>query len=472
MAKRIARPEEQGYPPSQTVRKYPALTNLSNGQRRSLDDLARRYLKFIHRAVTPNRVVDEVIEQAIRKGYTDRPSRTKPFYILGPDDKTFALVRPGRKLPKGEDPLKNGLRVISTHVDSPCLITRMRPLFFEWDPDEKELYHGVYLDIYPYGGPNRFQWGAIPVKVLFHGVRSGRRWEKELTGKIIGHSAHLDPDDEAGEDFKIDRAKVFTAHASRKALLNELGFSSEDDFFTVTGYVVPKISEDLLGKDWVESYGCDDRICVFTATDAQHRARRTTNTCVVMGFDYEESGSTGAGGADSNLFREFVEVIQEAFGSELTYNQLMKASQGISADVCYTSGPHENEAKDKVDKWNIPRMGYGVALCAQPGLEYGNNIPEDYRYHFQQLIKRGRIRAQYPGEAEPADYVGGAGTVGNFLTNKGLLSIDGGPPVGESHSITELVHGGDAFWSRELYQAFFESTRPYRRIHKRRMPKK
>ncbi len=466
----VKRPEETAFSKLELTRKYPATERLSPEQRNSLDDLTQRYIRFLGKAWVPNLVVDEVIELVINKGYTNEAHAKEPFYLLGPDEKSFAVVKPGI-VKNQQDPLENGLRVIVSHVDAPCLVAKQRPLFFEWDPGEKELYPGVCIDTYPYGGIQHYHWEGIPVYFIGSGVVDGKRYEKMLQGMVVGQSAHLDQrhsETTMGEAFTHDNIKVFLGHASRKDALKELGFKSEDDFYTTVWYAVPKIKPTRIGRDFISAYGHDDRAGTFGAVDALLKAKAETNTLVIIGFDYEEVGSDGAGGAKGRFFDEVIDTIVRSLESKLSKEEVIRRSKGISADTDVTSGPHENTVSGIIDKRNVSRLGYGVSMYSATGLYENNNVPLDYKAHIRRLAEKRKIPVQLLGSPQPADIAMGAETVGYFLTNRGLYSIDAGPTVVSSHGLNELLHAGDLFWSRELYQAFFEDKTPYKPIRKAR----
>ncbi len=470
MPARRTRPEETGYPRSQLVRKIPSTAGFTREQRQNLDDLTQRYMRFVTRGVAPHLVVDESLDLAIKKGYAEKPSRNKPFYIAGPDDRSFALIRPGRSQAEMKDPLQNGIRFLVSHIDSPCFIAKTRPLDFEWDPDLKELLPGVLLATLPYGGVNLFQWNSIPVTLYGTGVKGGRRFERTIPGYIMGHSAHLDPEGTAAEELVTNRIKVVTGHTSRAAFLQDLGFSSEDDFFPTMWYVIPDTAKanKTLPNDYLVAYGHDNRAGTFAAVEALLISRRSTNVCAVIGFDYEETGSLGTGSAQGRFLAKVVDTAKHALGSRLSSDEILARSLCLSFDADYTAGPHEQPDAERIDIRNISRIGYGVGLWNHAGLSDATNLPTDFRYFVQQLIRKERIVAQYVGTAEIADTAQGAETVGHHLNNAGLLTADAGPTVGGSHGLSELMHAGDLYWTAKLGVAFLQQTTPYREIHKKR----
>ncbi len=484
MARPRPRPEEIGFPDSQLVRKTPSTAGFNQAQRNGLEDLTKRYLKFLGRGVVPHLVVDESIGLAAERGFVNgnHSDLGNKFYLAGPDDRSFALVDLGTtkqtKLkrtsepsePLHSDPLQNGIRFLASHIDSPCLVLKNRPLSFEWDPDEKELLPGVMLATVPYGGINTFQWNSIPVTIYGTGVRKGKRFERTLSGYIMGHSAHLDTEGTAAETLVTDRIKVTTGHTSRKAFLRELGFSSEDDFFTTMWYVIPDTAPNpkRLANDYLVGYGHDNRSGTFAAIEALFNAKSSPTVSVAIGFDYEETGSLGAGSAQGKFFEKVVDRIKNSLGSKLSNDEIIARSLCLSIDADYTAGPHEKEDKEGFDVRNIARIGYGVGLWNQGGLYYTSNIPIDFRSYVQEMVIRERIVAQYVGAAEIADYAQGAETVGYHLNNRGLLTLDVGPTVGGSHGLAELMHAGDLFWTVKLSKAFLSNTQPYKEIHKKR----
>ena len=60
----------------------------------------------------------------------------------------------------GQEPLKEGMRILGAHIDSPRLDLKQNPLY-----EDTEL---AYLDTHYYGGIKKYQWVTIPLAL--HGV--------------------------------------------------------------------------------------------------------------------------------------------------------------------------------------------------------------------------------------------------------------------------------------------------------------
>ncbi|MFC1728574.1 hypothetical protein ACFLZ7_03865, partial [Nanoarchaeota archaeon] len=269
----MRRPENEGFPNSQLVRHYPSAYGL-NSHRPKVDDLTDKYIKFVGSAITPPETVDEVVKLAKKKGYGNKPSKKKPFYILGPDEKSFALISPGKK------PIEQGIRVVASHTDSPCLVIRQRPLDFEWDPDEKELQPGVLFTTHIYGGIHNYQWHGKQLSLRLFTIKNRKRIKQVRDAYINGPSAHLSRGEvEEGNDPEILR--VFAGHKSRREALKDLGFKYEEDFFRSAGYVVPNSEPMRIKKDFIIAYGHDDRAGTFAAVDAILGARKNYTSAVI-----------------------------------------------------------------------------------------------------------------------------------------------------------------------------------------------
>ena len=131
-------------------------------QCRELEVLAEDYKAFLDRGKTERECVTETIRQAEAAGYVNLEDVSREGKVLKTGDKVYAVCmnKAIALFLLGEDPMRQGMRILGAHIDSPRLDLKQNPLY-----EDTEL---VYLDTHYYGGVKKYQWVTIPLAM--HGV--------------------------------------------------------------------------------------------------------------------------------------------------------------------------------------------------------------------------------------------------------------------------------------------------------------
>ncbi len=130
------------------------------------DEFCKEYMSYLDRAKTEREAVDATIEVLKKHGYTEFDASVK--YLAG--DKIYANNR-GMALifaTLGSESLAAGVNIAASHVDSPRIDLKPRPLY-----EEAQL---ALFKTHYYGGIKKYQWAAVPLAL--HGVILKNNGEK------------------------------------------------------------------------------------------------------------------------------------------------------------------------------------------------------------------------------------------------------------------------------------------------------
>ena len=143
--------------------------NLKPDEEKKLESVSSGYIDFLCRAKTEAEAVDYFMERLLKVGFQDLEKLDK----LKPGTK-FYFNHTGRTLAAGivgKNELKNGLFIIASHIDSPRLDLKPKPLY------EDSETHTALLKTQYYGGLKKYQWVNVPLAL------HGRIFTKD--GRVI-----------------------------------------------------------------------------------------------------------------------------------------------------------------------------------------------------------------------------------------------------------------------------------------------
>ena len=123
-------------------------------------DFANQYMEFISSAKTERLAVKEIIKIAEQNGYKDIQDVLKENVILKPQDKVYCnmMNKSVALIHLGNDDLKDGMNILGSHLDSPRLDLKQKPLY---EKDEIAL-----MDTHYYGGIKKYQWVMTPLALV------------------------------------------------------------------------------------------------------------------------------------------------------------------------------------------------------------------------------------------------------------------------------------------------------------------
>ncbi len=429
---------------------------------------AEGYRAFLDAAKTEREAVDYTIKLLDKAGY--HPFEQGRAYAAG--DKLYCNVR-GRALimvTMGTKPLSEGVHIVASHIDSPRIDLKQRPLY-----EEGQL---AFFKTHYYGGIKKYQWTAIPLAL--HGVvikKDGSTLKVSIGEKdtdpvftITDLLPHLSKDQMdrklrdgiRGEElnilvgsrpFKDDKASERVKLRIAQILYEKYDLV-EADFLSAELMLVPAFKARDVGLDasMLGAYGQDDRVCAYTSLMAEIEAKNPTYTTVTVFADKEEVGSDGNTGLHSEFMRYFLADLAAPHG--VPVHRLLQNSRCLSADVSNAVDPTFPEVAEKN---NSAYLGYGVAVMKYSGVG-GKGGTNDASAEFMGYVRRLFDEAGVLWQTCELGKVdqGGGGTVAKFVANIGVEVIDVGVPVLSMHSPFEITSKADIYQAYRAFRAFYQ----------------
>ena len=431
------------------------------------------YKKYITVGKTERLCVKETVRILEEQGFIDVRSCNQlvpgsKVYHVNKNKNVSAFVI-GHKL------LKEGLRILGAHIDSPRIDLKQNPLF------EKEGF--ALLDTHYYGGIKKYQWVTIPLAL--HGVvckKDGTTVDvsigEDANDPVVGIGdllIHLSGDQMQktaarlieGEDLDVTVGSIPELNSDKEAvkanilrLLKEKYNFEEEDFISAEIEVVPAgpARDYGLDRSMVAGYGHDDRSCAYSSLRAvlDTEVQDYTTCCILV--DKEEIGSVGATGAQSLYFENLIAKLCYLQGSKealFDARLALENSKMLSSDVSAGVDPlflGVNEMK------NACHLGDGIVFnkyTGSRGKSGSNDANPEFIAWVREALDSRNICFQ-TAELGRVDQ-GGGGTIAYILGNYNMNVLDAGIPVLNMHAPMEIVSKADVYEAYVAYKAFLES---------------
>jgi len=417
---------------------------------------AEGYKTFLNEAKTEREAVHKIVDAA----------KKEKKKIVVNREKSAAIILPGKK------PVRDGLRIVISHIDSPRLDLKQVPLYQDSES------HLALFETHYYGGIKKFQWVVIPLAL--HGVivkKDGKKitfslgeHEKDPVFSVPDLLPHLSHDvqdnkkiDEAIKGESLDivigsvPAKGDFKEKIKAAILEKLHTDyniTEEDFISAELEAVPAFMARDVGFDrsLIGAYGQDDRICAYAALHAILDVKNPEYTVLSFFVDKEEIGSEGNASAQASTFLR--SLIKE-LDPHVDVDSVLLESKVISADVQSAVTPNYT---DVFELKNASSLGNGVVMSkytGHGGKYSANDASAEYVAEIRALLDKAKIPWQ-TGELGKVDK-GGGGTVAKYFSRLGMEVIDLGAPVLSMHSPYEVTSKVDLYSSYLAYLTFLKS---------------
>lgn len=323
--------------------------------------------------------------------------------------------------------IKEGVRILVAHVDSPRLDLKQVPLY-----EKSEL---AFLKTHYYGGIKKYQWLTIPLAL--HGVvvkADGTKINIKIGEKdtdpvfyitdLLPHLSQEQVKKTIGEGFDAENMNLVVGGLSISGedkdavkknvlsiLMKEYGMS-EEDFLSAELEVVPALKARDVGFDraFVAGYGHDDRVCAYPEITATLDTA-TDRTVMTILADKEEIGSEGTSGMQCVIITDILDEIAKNFG--VLPSVLRENSLCLSADV--TAGYDPDFASCFEDN-NASFVNKGVAMCkftGARGKSGSNDASCEFVGYVRKLFNENGVIWQ-TSELGRVD-LGGGGTVAKYI---------------------------------------------------------
>jgi len=447
----------------------------NSSEKKKAFDFAEGYKEFLTKNKTEFECVDSIQAELEKNGYKSYEKINNknvkfPLYVYfnnrGASIAAFRIDK---------DFVKTGLKLIFSHIDAPRIDLKQNSL--------REKFNIAFFKTNFYGGIKKYQWANIPLAI--HGniidkngktikVNIGED-EKDPIFMICDLLPHIrGPQNERktkdvfkGEELELTAGSMATEYKDEKIkekvkyrvleLLNEKYGITEKELFTADLRLVPAINARDMGFDrsMIAAYGHDDRICAYTSLKALLNSEKTKSSFGVYFMDKEEIGSTCTTGSQSRFVENCFTRILELTGSKNLYFDkidLMEKSSAISADVGVAITP---TFSDVFDIMGDPLMGFGVIISkfvGGGGKGGSSEATAEFTSKFTRLFDKKKIPWQFGGFGK-IDLSGG-GTIGKYIAELNIDTIDIGPGVISMHSPYEVISKGDLYSTYLAYHSF------------------
>lgn len=412
-------------------------------QRQQIFAFADQYKTFLHSARTELSFVKEAIDFAEANGFRqlDTQGQLQPgekFYEVN-RDRTISLIV------IGEQSMVEGFHVIGSHIDSPRLDLKGRPLY---QSNEFALFQTNY-----HGGIKFHQWTNLPLALM------GRVDRKD--GSVVYISIGLEPDDPV---FMIPELSPHVDRGRGSQRLDE--FIEPEDLDPIVGHIpdledgggvrqqiinylmdnyditvadlvsaelslVPAGAPRDMGFDrgMIAAYGQDDRLAAYTSMRAIAELDIPQATAIAYLVDNEEVGNRNNTGAASGYYADLLSrLLVTELGDdyrEPVLRRAMRNTRFVSIDVNPGVNPMNPGAWEL---GNAPKLGYGINLKLYG---QGNNANSEFIAWTRRLLDDNQIPWQTStykvGSA-------GGGTMGGIFSSQNIDVIDFGVPLLSIHT--------------------------------------
>ena len=436
---------------------------------KSIETFSESYKLFLSKAKTERQTVNEIEKLALKNGF----KKIDEFSKISKWDKVY-FSNKGKNIALyiiGEE-ITNGLKITCSHVDSPRLDLKQKPLY--------ESNEFAMLDTHYYGGIKKYQMVTTPLAL--HGVvfkRDGSMINIDIGDEeddpvfgITDLLIHLSneqmqkPVEKAIEGENLDvivgsiplwTEEKDSVKANFAKLLNDKFDIKEEDLISAEIEVVPagKPKDFGLDRSMIAGYGQDDKCCVYSTMKALFEIKEPTYTCCAIFTDKEETGDSGATSAESVFFENSIIALLEKQGKNKLSDlrNTLQNSYMISCDVIAAADPIYSYVSDYR---NCAKFNCGVAIEKYLGYggKYGTNDASPEFLAKLRNVLENRIHFQ-TAEIGKVD-LGGGGTLSRIFSKYNMEVIDCGIPMLNMHSPMEIIAKADLYETFLFCKLFYE----------------
>ncbi len=449
-----------------------AWTALLPGEAEAVHHFNQPYLDFLNHNKTEREAIEYICQTARDQGFIpiDECQDLKPGQkiVIKEKGKICALIV------MGQDPIENGINIVASHIDSPRLDLKVRPLY-----EEDGL---ALLKTHYYGGIKKYQWLAIPLAI--HGVvvkKDGQiinivmgekaedpvltisdllphlakeQMEKKMSEAISGEGLNA-----LAGSIPLDKEGKDPVKAYVLQMLKDQYDIEEEDFTSAELELVPAFPAREVGLDrsMIGGYGQDDRVSAYASLQAVLQVKAPAKTALCLFADKEEIGSVGNTGLHSLVIENIVTELMHLAGktSYLDIRRCLARSCALSADVNAAVDPNY---PDVFEKRNCSFLTRGVVVTkftGSRGKSESSDANPEFLGRIRKLFDDEKVSWQV-GELGKVD-IGGGGTVAQYMAYYGMEVVDCGVAVMGMHSPFEIVSKVDVYMSYKAYRSFMQS---------------
>ncbi len=444
----------------------PVWPQLSPQERSDVMTFAEDFKDFMGRARTEMWFVREGVRFAESEGFVAWSANVNSE-DLAPGSRWYAVNR-DRTLVLfviGSEPLEQGLRIVNTHIDSPRIEFKTRPL--------RERSGIVTVDAQVHGGIKNYQWANVPLAMIGRVDKTDGTtvWIEVGTEPddpillITDLAPHVDADYRDRTQRGVLRAEELEpiiaslppdkdsdhedATARLLALLDDEYGIDARDFLSADIQIVPATQPRDVGLDraLVAAYGQDDRSTGYVSLRSIAETATPLHTVVAYAVNNEETASwnTGVNSAwFSTLVSEIIAVQSEEFNDLLLRRAYANSEVWVSDTTTALNPLFPGPQNERLTS----RLGYGLVVK-----EYGagREANSEFFAKVRGVLDRSGVRWQT--HSYDAGY--GGGTIAAWFAGQNMNVIDVGIGIVSMHSPLEVSSKVDLWELHKGFQAFF-----------------
>ncbi len=432
---------------------------------KEIEKISEEYKKFLSENKTEYETAEYLIEKAKENGFENLEEKEK----ISPGDKIYWIFNEKLVLMAKIGNNIDSFRIIGSHIDSPHIEVKIKPV-----ENKKDINLGV-LKISYYGGFYPYLWLNRPLEMRGIVYKGGEKKKFRIGGLVISDNLpHLSrkrmEERKAGEVVRWEELKIISTNKKKgedgfgdliyDIISEKVGFDfNENDFIRASIQIVPENGPVDVGMDksMIGGYGHDDRVSVFTSLKAVLEYDNEDVTGIGLFVDKEEIGSESNTSARSEAIKYFFEKLLEKSTSSTSLREVMLRSKGISADVTAGVSPGFEDAYDVENSAVI-----GGGLSVERFLDYNGRYMQNeasikFVDWFVGILEKRNIPWQATTTFSKTDpKLGGGGTISAYMARTGMEVIDSGIPVIGMHSPFEIISKADLYAAYLGYKAFLE----------------
>ena len=365
----------------------------------------------------------------------------------------------------GSEPLEEGMRIVNTHIDSPRIEFKTRPL--------RERSGIVTVDTQVHGGIKNYQWVNVPLAMIGRVDKTDGTtlWIEVGTEPddpillITDLAPHVDDDYRDRSQRDVIRTEELEpiiaslppdkdsedddATARLLALFQEEYGIDATDFLSADIQIVPATLPRDVGLDraLVAAYGQDDRSTAYVSLRSISEVDVPVHTVVAYAVNNEETGSWNTG-VNSAWFTTLVSeliALQSGNFNDLLLRRTYRNTEVLVSDTTTALNPLFPSPQNQ----NLTsRLGYGLVVK-----EYGAG--REANSEFFAKIRGILDRADVKWQTHSYDAGYGGGTIAAWFAGQNMDVIDVGIGIVSMHSPLEVSSKVDLWELHKGFQAFF-----------------
>ncbi len=366
----------------------------------------------------------------------------------------------------GTEPIENGMRIVNTHIDSPRIDFKTKPL--------RERNGVVAIDSQVHGGIKTYQWVNVPLAMIGRidktdgttmWIEIGTKPEDPIL-LITDLAPHVD------RDYRNRTQRDVIAAEELEPIIASLPPEKDSDHKTATDRLLALLKQeyDIDGKDFlsadiqivpateprdvgldralVAAFGQDDRSTAYVSLRSIAEIETPTYTSIAYAVNNEETGSWNTG-VNSQWFTTLVaEMLDTQTGefNDLLLRRTFRNTEVLVSDTTTAlnplfPGPQNQDLTS--------RLGYGMVVKEYgPGREANSEFFAKLRGLFD------REGVKWQTHSYNSGY--GGGTIAAWFAGQNMDVIDVGIGIVSMHSPYEMSSKVDLWQLHKGFQAFFK----------------